>query len=74
MIQPSPGGRHAMVGKEPVLIRLSWFVLAYHRRRACWTCRPDGCCPRVELARRRIRAWLRFGSNRGGAGNRRGSW
>ncbi|SCL47017.1 hypothetical protein GA0070617_0452 [Micromonospora yangpuensis] len=50
-----------MTGREPVLIRCSWLVLTYHRHRRCGSCR-DGRCPRVELARRRIRAWRRYGS------------
>ncbi|WP_091065714.1 hypothetical protein [Micromonospora humi] len=43
----------------PLLVALSWAIIDYHLAYTCARCRPYGWCPRVVVARARIRAWRR---------------
>ncbi|MCZ7435310.1 hypothetical protein O7598_02790 [Micromonospora sp. WMMC241] len=43
----------------PFLVALSWAIVDYHLAYTCSRCRPYGWCPRVVVARARIRAWGR---------------
>ncbi|GAB3084273.1 hypothetical protein GCM10027186_50190 [Micromonospora schwarzwaldensis] len=41
----------------PLIVAVSWAVIDYHVAYTCPRCRPYGWCPRVVVARARIRAW-----------------
>ncbi|KAB1914025.1 hypothetical protein [Micromonospora sp. AMSO31t] len=43
--------------EPPFLVMAAGFMVDLHTRKRCPHCRQDGTCPRVQRAKRLLRAW-----------------